>query len=106
MEKGLSKFGPDASRWSEAQIAGIEKNLGHWKQRWQREEKQRLETAINRLEKINRELYPSGIPQERHWNFLHVLGKNNISDWLCELKNKIHPFSSDIHIFVQNHETE
>jgi bacillithiol synthase len=106
MEKGLSKFGSDASRWSDAQIAGIEKNLGHWKQRWQREEKQRLETAINRIEKINRELYPSGIPQERHWNFLHVLGQNNISDWLCELKNKIKPFSSDIHIFVQNHETE
>lgn len=106
LKSGIQHFNGDASKWCGAQLAGISSNLTHYKQRWQKEEKQLLDSQIKRLERIHQELYPNSIPQERYTNILHFCGKKGIHPWVSALKNQIDPFSIDIHIFIQTNETE
>ena len=106
LKLGIQHFNRDASKWCGAQLTGISANLTHYKQRWQKEEKQLLDSQIKRLERIHQELYPNSIPQERYTNILHFCGKNGIHRWISALKNQIDPFSMEIHIFIQSNETE
>ncbi|MFM7595383.1 MAG: bacillithiol biosynthesis cysteine-adding enzyme BshC [Flavobacteriales bacterium] len=106
MSEGISSFGNEAKKWCGAQQASIDSSINHYKQRWQKEEKQQLDSQIKRLERIHRELYPNKVPQERHMNLLHFCGKVGIHAWISSLKQQIEPFSQDIHIFVKAHETE
>lgn len=106
MSEGISSFGNEATKWCGAQQASIDSSISHYKQRWQKEEKQQLDTQIKRLERIHRELYPNKVPQERHMNLLHFCGKHSINEWVEALQGLINPFSQDIHIFVKDHETE
>jgi uncharacterized protein YllA (UPF0747 family) len=105
MSEGISSFGNEANKWCGAQQASIDSSINHYKQRWQKEEKQHLDTQIKRLERIHRELYPNKVPQERQMNLLHFCGNHSIHDWISALKHQIDPFSQDIHIFVKAHET-
>jgi bacillithiol biosynthesis cysteine-adding enzyme BshC len=105
MSEGISNFGNEANKWCGAQHASIDSSVSHYKQRWQKEEKQQLDTQIKRLERIHRELYPNKVPQERQLNLLHFCGNQSIHDWISALKLQIDPFSQDIHIFVKAHET-
>lgn len=105
MSEGISSFGNEANKWCGAQHASIDSSVNHYKQRWQKEEKQQLDTQIKRLERIHRELYPNKVPQERQMNLLHFCGNHSIHDWISALKHQIDPFSQDIHIFVKAHET-
>ena len=105
MSEGISSFGNEANKWCGAQLVSIDSSVSHYKQRWQKEEKQHLDSQIKRLERIHRELYPNKIPQERQMNLLHFCGKHSIHDWISALKHQIDPFSQDIHIFVKAHET-
>ena len=106
MSEGISSFGNEANKWCGAQHASIDSSISHYKQRWQKEEKQQLDTQIKRLERIHRELYPNKVPQERQMNLLHFCGKHSIHEWVEALQGLINPFSQDIHIFVKAHETE
>jgi len=106
MSEGISSFGNEATKWCGAQQASIDSSISHYKQRWQKEEKQQLDTQIKRLERIHRELYPNKVPQERQMNLLHFCGKHSIHEWVEALQGLINPFSQDIHIFVKAHETE
>lgn len=106
MTEGISSFGNEANKWCGAQLASIDSSISHYKQRWQKEEKQQLDSQIKRLERIHRELYPKKIPQERQMNLLHFCGKHTIYEWVAALKGQINPFCQDIHIFVKAHETE
>ena len=105
MSEGVSTFGNEANKWCGAQQASIDSSISHYKQRWQKEEKQLLDTQIKRLERIHRELYPNNVPQERQMNLLHFCGKHSIYEWVEALKGLINPLTQDIHIFVKTHET-
>lgn len=105
MSEGISSFGNEANKWCGAQQASIDSSISHYKQRWQKEEKQHLDSQIKRLERIHRELYPNKIPQERQMNLLHFCGKHSVHEWIAALKQQIDPISQDIHIFVKAHET-
>ncbi len=105
MTEGISSFGNEANKWCGAQHASIDSSISHYKKRWQKEEKQQLDSQIKRLERIHRELYPNKVPQERQMNLLHFCGNHSIHDWIAALKHQIDPFSKDIHIFVKAHET-
>jgi len=105
MSEGVSTFGNEANKWCGAQQASIDSSISHYKQRWQKEEKQLLDTQIKRLERIHRELYPNNVPQERQMNLLHFCGKHSIYEWVEALQGLINPFTQDIHIFVKTHET-
>ena len=106
LKRGIQHFHGDASKWCGAQLTGISSNVTNYKQRWQKEEKQLLDSQIKRIERIHQELYPNAIPQERYTNILHFCGKNGIHRWISALKSQIDPFSIDIHIFTQSNETE
>jgi bacillithiol biosynthesis cysteine-adding enzyme BshC len=105
MSEGISSFGNEANKWCGAQQASIDSSVSHYKQRWQKEEKQHLDSQIKRLERIHRELYPNKVPQERQMNLLHFCGKHSVHEWIAALKQQIDPISQDIHIFVKAHET-
>jgi uncharacterized protein YllA (UPF0747 family) len=105
MSEGVSTFGNEANKWCGAQQASIDSSINHYKQRWQKEEKQLLDTQIKRLERIHRELYPNNVPQERQMNLLHFCGKHSIYEWVEALQGLINPLTQDIHIFVKTHET-
>ena len=106
LKRGIQHFNGDASKWCGAQLTGISSNVTNYKQRWQKEEKQLLDSQIKRIERIHQELYPNAIPQERYNNILHFCGKYGIHSWISALKSQIDPFSIDIHIFTQSNETE
>lgn len=56
-----------------------------------RSEKQKQEIQINQLRKIKDKLFPKGIPQERHDNFMSFY-INNREDFFGELFNHMDPF--------------
>lgn len=104
MTEGISTLGDESKKWSGAQAAAITSSIEQYKHRWQKEQKQQLDTKIKRLERIHQAFYPQGIPQERHTHLLHFCGTHSLNEWIEALKNGLDPFCSDIHIFVQNHE--
>lgn len=50
MSEGISSFGNEANKWCGAQQASIDSSVSHYKQRWQKEEKQHL---IHKLSGLN-----------------------------------------------------
>ena len=101
MLRGISSFGSEAEKWAIPPIKTIETNLEHYKTRWQKQEKQNLESTISRLRRGFEEKYPGGMPQERVTSFLNYCGDMRPQVLLEELLMGIDPFSDELHLFFQ-----
>jgi hypothetical protein len=80
--------------------------LEHYKTRWQKQEKQNLESQLSRERRKYAEKYPNDLPQERVTSLFQYCGEQSPSALILALKNLIDPFSEELHIFTQTHETE
>lgn len=106
LSDGALPFGTEGEKWSQAQIKTIEAALSHYKTRWQKQEKLKLESSMNRINKKHEEIYPNNKAQERYTSILHFCEKNSLIAFIDQIKGQIDPFTEDLHIFVQSHETE
>lgn len=61
----------------DAERARSAKNLSQWESRFSRALKKKNEVSVNRIQKINKSLFPHGYLQERHDNFLEFYAKSN-----------------------------
>lgn len=104
--EGIQPFGKEAEKWALPQIKNIETAIDHYKSRWQKHEKQNLESELSRLRRKHAEKYPKDLPQERVTSLFQYCGAEGPSALILALKNLIDPFSEELHIFEQSHETE
>lgn len=103
---GSQPFGQEAEKWALPQIKNMEAALEHYKARWQKQEKQNLESELSRERRKYAEKYPNDLPQERVTSLFQYCGEQSPSALILALKNLIDPFSEELHIFTQTHETE
>ncbi|NBO60753.1 MAG: bacillithiol biosynthesis cysteine-adding enzyme BshC, partial [Flavobacteriia bacterium] len=103
---GSQPFGQEAEKWALPQIKNMEAALEHYKARWQKQEKQNLESQLSRERRKYAEKYPNDLPQERVTSLFQYCGEQSPSALILALKNLIDPFSEELHIFTQTHETE
>jgi uncharacterized protein YllA (UPF0747 family) len=103
---GSQPFGQEAEKWALPQIKNMEGALEHYKARWQKQEKQNLESQLSRERRKYAEKYPNDLPQERVTSIFQYCGEQSPSALILALKNLIDPFSEELHIFEQSHETE
>jgi uncharacterized protein YllA (UPF0747 family) len=103
---GSQPFGQEAEKWALPQIKNMEAALEHYKARWQKQEKQNLESQLSRERRKYAEKYPNDLPQERVTSLFQYCGDQSPSALILALKNLIDPFSEELHIFTQTHETE
>lgn len=106
LRESTRDFGKGAQSWTESELTKMQGNLSSFTSKWMKQNKQRFEGVFQRKEKIHKHLYPSGIPQERFQNILHLCPKGNWMDRLSFLKSSIDPFELDLHIFIENDETK
>jgi bacillithiol biosynthesis cysteine-adding enzyme BshC len=104
--EGIQPFGKEAEKWALPQIKNIETAIDHYKSRWQKHEKQNLESELSRLRRKHVEKYPKDLPQERVTSLFQYCSGEGPSELILALKNLIDPFSEELHIFEQIHETE
>jgi len=104
--EGIQPFGKEAEKWALPQIKAMESALEHYQSRWQKQEKQNLESELSRLRRKHAEKYPKDLPQERVTSLFQYCGGERPSELILALKNLIDPFSEELHIFEQSHETE
>jgi hypothetical protein len=104
--EGIQPFGKEAEKWALTQIKNIETAIDHYKSRWQKHEKQNLESELSRLRRKHVEKYPKDLPQERVTSLFQYCSGEGPSELILALKNLIDPFSEELHIFEQIHETE
>jgi uncharacterized protein YllA (UPF0747 family) len=103
---GSQPFGQEAEKWALPQIKNMEGALEHYKARWQKQEKQNLESQLSRERRKYAEKYPNDLPQERVTSIFQYCSGEGPSELILALKNLIDPFSEELHIFEQIHETE
>ena len=100
MQAGVKPFGKEGEKWSMAQIKAIESAMEQYKSRWQRQEKQQLDTSIQRLRRKYAERYPQEqLPQERQTSILHYCDRQLLSELIDQLKQQIDCFTEDVHVF-------
>jgi bacillithiol biosynthesis cysteine-adding enzyme BshC len=104
--EGIQPFGKEAEKWALPQIKNMEAALDHYKARWQKQEKQNLESELSGLRRRHAEKYPKDLPQERVTSLFQYCGDQSPSTLILALKNLIDPFSEELHIFTQTQETE
>ncbi|MFM7724638.1 MAG: bacillithiol biosynthesis BshC, partial [Bacteroidota bacterium] len=103
---GIQPFGKEAEKWALPQLKAMENAIEHYKFRWQKHEKQNFESELSRLRRKHAEKYPKDLPQERLSSLFQYCGAEGPSELILALKNLIDPFSEELHIFEQSHETE
>jgi uncharacterized protein YllA (UPF0747 family) len=101
LTQGVEGMGNDAHKWAGAEVAKLNANLDAYKLKWQRQHKQKFEQEIRRLEKVHQQLYPNGIPQERHQNLLHFCPDGNWRNLLSQLKEGLYPLNEEIQVFIE-----
>jgi|LauGreDrversion2_6_1035139.scaffolds.fasta_scaffold02038_2 bacillithiol biosynthesis cysteine-adding enzyme BshC len=101
LTQGVEGMGNDAHKWAGAEVAKLNANLDAYKLKWQRQHKQKFEQEIRRLEKVHQQLYPNGIPQERHQNLLHFCPDGNWRNLLSQLKEGLDPLNEEIQVFIE-----
>lgn len=101
LTQGVEGMGNDAHKWAGAEISKLNANLDAYKLKWQRQHKQKFEQEIRRLEKLHLQLYPNGIPQERHQNLLHFCPDGNWRNLLSQLKEGLDPLNEEVHVFIE-----
>ena len=100
MQAGVKPFGTEGEKWSMAQIKAIESAMEQYKSRWQRQEKQHLDSSIQRLRRKYAERYPQEhLPQERQTSILHYCDRQPLSELIDQLKQQIDCFTDDLHVF-------
>jgi len=104
--EGIQPFEKEAEKWALPQIKAMESALEHYQSRWQKQEKQNLESQLSRLRRKHAEKYPKDLPQERVTSLFQYCGNQGPTALILALKNLIDPFSVELHIFELTHETE
>jgi bacillithiol biosynthesis cysteine-adding enzyme BshC len=86
----------------EAERIKVLKGFEQWEGRFTRSLKKKQEVTVNRIRKIEQKLFPNGLLQERHDNFLEPYAKSG-TQLFNQMLSAIEPFNTQFAMVVSDH---
>ena len=100
LEKKVSLIDATLSQTVKAELAKHISDLEKLEQKLIKAEKRKHETAISQIKSIKEKLFPNGVMQERHENFMPLYLKYG-SNFILFLKNNFSAFNFSVTVFSE-----